>query len=101
MKQDMDARIAPETLEKASNCLRILAHPVRLRMVELLGEHRYTVSELAEACDIRQNVASDHLRLLEHCGMLTRTREGRRIYYQPAHSCLENILNCIRSHFEE
>jgi DNA-binding transcriptional ArsR family regulator len=83
----------------AAECLRTLAHPVRLRIVELLLQGQYTVGELAEECGIRPNVASEHLRLMEMCGLLTKEREGRRIYYEAAHECLDHILDCIRCQF--
>ena len=70
--------IPREVLEMAAECLRTLAHPVRLRIVELLLQGQYTVGELAEECGIRPNVASEHLRLMEMCGLLTKEREGRR-----------------------
>lgn len=101
MKKGTQKPIRPETLEMASECLRTLAHPVRLRMVEMLLNGRYTVGDLAEACDIRPNVASEHLRLMEMCGLLTKEREGRRIYYQSAHACLVKILDCVRCQFKE
>src|SRR5215831_14213245 len=39
-----------EALEQAAECLKTLAHPHRLRMVQMLLRGRYTVGELAEAC---------------------------------------------------
>ena len=52
-----------ESLAKAAECLKVLAHPVRIRMVQLLLHGRYTVGEIAEDCDIAENLASEHLRL--------------------------------------
>ena len=41
-----------ESLEQAAECLKTLAHPHRLRIVQMLLQGRYTVGELAEACEI-------------------------------------------------
>ncbi len=47
-------RLTPlEALERAAECLRVLAHPHRLRMIQMLLRGRYTVGELAAACAIR------------------------------------------------
>ena len=89
----------PDPLEEAAECLRTLGHPVRLRMVELLLKGKYTVGELAEACFIPSHMASEHLRLMQHCGLLAAEKEGRRTYYQIAENHLESILNCIRTRF--
>ncbi|WP_425395660.1 ArsR/SmtB family transcription factor [Aeoliella sp.] len=89
-----------EELGQAADCLKTLAHPVRIRMVQLLLHDRYTVGELAEDCGVLENVASEHLRLMQRCGFFTSEREGRRVYYRVAEPHLENILDCIESRFQ-
>lgn len=88
-----------ETLAQAAECLKVLAHPHRLRMVEMLLAARHTVGELAEACAIAPHVASGHLRLMQRCGFLEPIREGRNVYYQVAEPCLADFLGCIRKRF--
>lgn len=89
----------PQAFAQAAECLKILAHPVRLRMVQLLLDGRYTVGELAEDCEVPDNVASEHLRLMQRCGFFTSEREGRRVYYRVAEPHLANIMSCIESRF--
>jgi len=91
--------IDDSSLEKAAECLRTLAHPARLRMVHLMLRQELTVGHLAEACSIPSNVASEHLRLMQHCGLLARRQDGRRIYYQVAEPTLAKIMECIESRF--
>ena len=91
--------IPMEALGDAAECLRTLAHPARLRITEMLLRDRYTVGELAEACDIKSHMASEHLRLMQHCGLLTKQREGRKIYYEIAEAHLGDIMGCIRNRF--
>ncbi|QDV61550.1 ArsR/SmtB family transcription factor [Crateriforma conspicua] len=88
-----------EMLTEAAECLKTLAHPVRLRIVQLLLHGRFTVGELAADCQIPDNVASEHLRLLQRCGFLTSQREGRRVYYQVAEPHLEQLMACIEGRF--
>ena len=89
----------PPAFTRAAECLKTLAHPVRLRIVQLLLHGRYTVGELAEDCGILDNVASEHLRLMQRCGFFTSEREGRKVYYQVAEPHLQNIMNCIEDRF--
>ena len=89
----------PQAFAQAAECLKTLAHPVRLRIVQLLLHGRYTVGELAEDCGIPDNVASEHLRLMQRCGLFTSEREGRRVFYQVAEPHLADIMNCIESRF--
>ena len=88
-----------KALEQAAECLRTLAHPHRLRIVQMLLQSRYTVGELAEACEIPSHMASEHLRLMQRCGLLDSEKEGRRVYYNIAEPHLENIMACVEARF--
>lgn len=88
-----------EMLSQAAECLRTLAHPHRLRMVQMLLQGRYTVGELAEACGIPSPMASEHLRLMQRCGFLSAEKTGRCVYYSIAEPHLGSILSCIESRF--
>lgn len=93
-------RLTPlDQLEQAAECLRILAHPHRLRMIQMLLQGRYTVGELAEACEIPSHMASEHLRLMQRCGFLTSEKEGRKAFYQVSEQHLASIMGCIESRF--
>ena len=86
-------------LTQAAECLKTLAHPHRMRIVEMLLKDRYTVGELAEKCDIPSNIASGHLRLLQRCGFLAPERDGRNVYYKITEPCLGKFMACIRERF--
>jgi DNA-binding transcriptional ArsR family regulator len=88
-----------DALAEAAECLRTLAHPHRLRMVQMLLRGRYTVGELAGACGIPSHMASEHLRLMQRCGLLTSEKDGRKAYYQAAESHLANIMACVEARF--
>jgi DNA-binding transcriptional ArsR family regulator len=88
-----------EALEQAAECLRTIAHPHRLRIIQMLLRSRYTVGELAEACKIPSHMASEHLRLMQRCGLLTAEKDGRKAYYQVAERNLANIMGCIEARF--
>ena len=88
-----------EALSQAAECLKTLAHPHRLRMVQMLLQGRYTVGELAEACEIPSHMASEHLRLMQRCGFMTCEKEGRNAYYKITEPHLANIMTCIEERF--
>ncbi len=88
-----------ENLEHAAGCLRTISHPARLRMIQMMLQDRYTVGELAEACEIKSHVASEHLRLMQHCNLLKSDREGQRIYYQVEDPALASIISCVEKRF--
>src|SRR5579871_3305470 len=90
---------ALDALEQAAECLKTLAHPHRLRMVQMLLRGRYTVGELAQACGIPSHMASEHLRLMQRCGFLSSEKDGRKAYYQITEPHLANIMACVEARF--
>lgn len=88
-----------EALGQAAECLKTLAHPHRLRMVQMLLQRDFTVGELAEACELPSHMASEHLRLMQRCGLLSSNREGRRVYYHVAEEHLAKIMACVEARF--
>ncbi len=95
-------RLTPlAALKQAAECLRILAHPHRLRIVQMLLRDRYTVGELAEACGIASHMASEHLRLMQRCGFLKSEKQGRKNFYEVTEPHLENIMQCVEDRFDK
>ncbi len=90
-----------EGLTRAAECLKTLAHPHRLHMVQLLLKQEHTVGELAEACGIPSHMASEHLRLMKDRGLLAFERRGRCIYYRAASEGLVGIMACVQCHYGE
>jgi len=100
VKQPKSTTLTPlEALAQAAECLKTLAHPHRLRMIQMLLRGRYTVGELAEACGIPSHMASEHLRLMQRCGFMTSEKDGRKAYYQIAEPHLASIMACIEERF--
>jgi DNA-binding transcriptional ArsR family regulator len=91
--------IALEAMTEAAGCLKTLAHPLRLRMVELLLVKGFTVGELADACNIAHHMASEHLSKMKDRGLLKSEKSGRYTYYEVAKEGLEGILHCIEVTF--
>lgn len=98
-KSSAPALIPLEALREAAECLKTLAHPFRLRMIQMMLAGRYTVGELAEACGIPSHMASEHLRLMQRCGLLSAEKDGRKAYYSIGEPHLANIMACVEARF--
>lgn len=95
----MEPLIDLNNMRDAAQCLRTVAHPRRLRIIEMLLVRERTVGEIADRCGIQSHVASEHLRLMKDRGLLDNRREGRKVFYRIAEPGLEGIMNCIRRRF--
>ena len=70
-------------------------------MLFLLETERLTVGEIAKECDVLSHVASEHLRLMHRCGILSREKDGQKTYYQICEKHVHAILDCVRNKFLE
>jgi len=61
-----------------STTFAALADPTRRAILERLAEGEATVSELAAPFPITSQAISKHLRVLEHAGLIERTRTAQR-----------------------
>lgn len=85
--------------ERAAECLKIIAHPWRLRMTQMMLRDRHMVSELADVCGIVPSLALEHLRLMQRAALLESERDGRRVYYIVSAPHLADALLCVESRF--
>jgi DNA-binding transcriptional ArsR family regulator len=55
-----------------------LADPTRRAILARLAAGEFSVMELAEPFDMTQPAVSRHLKVLEHAGLVSRSRDGQR-----------------------
>ena len=84
-------------LEEAAECLRVMAHPVRLKMVNVLMQGEFPVHEIAQLCATSPNQTCEHLRLLKSHGLLSSERRGRTVYYKILSPRLPRLIECIKT----
>jgi len=79
----LDERIGTEKLIRASELLKVAAHPQRLAILDLLGgKRRLCVSEITDLLGIEQAILSQHLTLMRDRGLLDVEKEGKYSYYR-------------------
>ncbi len=83
-------------LEEAAAVLKAVAHPVRLRIVELLEGGEMTVTELVTCLGTQQAYTSQQLNILKSRGVVAARRNGNQIHYSIAHPGAIKVIHCIR-----
>jgi ArsR family transcriptional regulator len=73
-------------IEAAARRLRVVGHPVRLSVLELLAAGEQSVSALSTALDLEHQLVSKHLNELHRCGIVHRRQEGNFGVYSLADS---------------
>ena len=91
-----------ESLQKAAETLKMLAHPQRLRLIEILErENDMPVHVLMEETGFPQAVVSQHLNQMRRIGLLSAERRGKEMWYSITDPRALSILNCICTHCSE
>lgn len=89
--------IANEKLQYAAEMLRMMGHPVRLRVVELLeARGELAAGAIQAAVDEPQPTVSQHLNKMRLLGLLAARREGGQVFYSVAQPQLFKLLQCVR-----
>ena len=85
--------------EQASDFLKSLANPVRLRILCLLVQGEAAVGDITEKLGARQSLISQHLALLRKDGMVRPRRDGQTIYYALADKRAERLIGVLYETF--
>ena len=72
--------LSPEALELVADRFRVLAEPLRLRLLQLLRDGEKNVTELTALLGTTQPNVSKHVRILQEAGLIGRRQVGNTIY---------------------
>jgi ArsR family transcriptional regulator len=75
---------------------RMLGHPVRIRVLELLQEGRRPVRDLLTAIEVEPSGLSQQLAVLRRSGIVTSTREGSTVVYELAGGDVADLMRAAR-----
>jgi DNA-binding transcriptional ArsR family regulator len=68
-------------LEQIAARFKLLGEPMRLRILQAVCQAPRSVNDIVSATGSTQANVSKHLALLAASGLLTRARDGQRVYY--------------------
>jgi len=88
--------LSPEAVGSAAEILRTLAHPMRLRIIDLLNTaDEMPVCDITEYLGIAQAATSQHLNHMRRVGLIRSERRGKEVWYSVADPRPIALLNCI------
>jgi DNA-binding transcriptional ArsR family regulator len=90
-----------EYLCGTAECLKAIAHPVRLQIILYIMQGDFTVDEISKHCGLSPAQTSGHLRLMEGKSLLSRERRGRSVFYSILEPHLIDVMECINGRYVE
>ncbi len=70
------------SLDREAEILKVLGHPIRLKIVAGLMSQSCNVKKIWECLELPQATVSQHLALLKNKGIIEGRRDGVEVFYQ-------------------
>ena len=90
---DVQSSMSMAEATRATEDLAILAHPVRMQLLDVLSrkEGMVCVCDLESAVPVKQPTVSHHLRLLREAGLIHAEKQGLYAYYRVDRDVLDAL----------
>jgi ArsR family transcriptional regulator len=83
------------SFDREAEILKVLGHPVRLKIVAGLMSQSCNVKKIWECLELPQATVSQHLALLKNKGVIVGRREGVEVYYQVVSDEARKIVGAL------
>ena len=88
-----------ENIEEASAAMQAMAHPLRLKILCLVGNQELSVLEIVEAVGTTQSNISQHLGVLRDHGILVARKDANRVFYRIEDPRILKMISLTREIF--
>jgi len=88
-----------EQIQTAARALKAISHPLRLKILCVVGGHEVCVQDIVEAVGTSQSNISQHLAILRDKGVLTTRKDANRVYYRVADQRTLQLIVMMREVF--
>lgn len=88
-----------EHIETAARALKAISHPLRLKILCIVGAQEVCVQDIVEAVGTSQSNISQHLAILRDKGVLQTRKDANRVYYRVADQRTLQLIGMMREVF--
>ena len=88
-----------ENIEEASEAMQAMAHPLRLKILCLVGTNELNVQEIVDAVGTSQSNISQHLGILRDRGILLSRKEAYKVFYRVEDPRILKMISLTRDIF--
>jgi DNA-binding transcriptional ArsR family regulator len=71
-----------EDIQQAAMAIKAIAHPLRLKILCVLGDQEISVQDIVEQVGTSQSNISQHLAILRDKGVLATRKDANRVFYR-------------------
>jgi ArsR family transcriptional regulator len=88
-----------DDIREASDALKAMAHPLRLKILCLVGQHELMVQDIVEAVGTSQSNISQHLAKMRDQGLLASRKEANKVFYRIDDPRIIKMISMMREVF--
>jgi DNA-binding transcriptional ArsR family regulator len=88
-----------EHIETAARALKAISHPLRLKILCVVGDQETCVQDIVEAVGTSQSNISQHLEILRDKGVLQTRKDANRVFYRIADQRTLQLIALMREVF--
>lgn len=85
-----------EDLNRTTQSIKAMAHPLRLKILLSLNDHEASVNTIADAVGTSQSNISQHLSIMREKGLLTSRKVSNQVFYRIDDSRTLSLINMIQ-----
>lgn len=94
----LSERISSEKLNRASEMLKTMAHPVRLAIIDLIRNNiKLSNTDIQKKLNLEQPILSQHLTLMRDKGIIDFEKSGKYSYYFLKQNEFMQIIDCVEN----
>ncbi|MBS3965000.1 MAG: winged helix-turn-helix transcriptional regulator [Methylomonas sp.] len=86
-------------INRAAKCLKAMSHPIRLKILCVLGDKAISVQGIVEQVGTSQSNISQHLAILRDKGILDYRKDANRVFYYIDDKRVISLIHMMRSVF--
>ncbi|MDT8425827.1 MAG: metalloregulator ArsR/SmtB family transcription factor [Methyloprofundus sp.] len=96
---DNHTMYADADIERAARCLKAMSHPLRLKILCVLGTEAISVQDIVEKVGTSQSNISQHLSILREKGILGFKKDANRVFYYIDDPRMLKLIEMMREIF--
>lgn len=88
-----------ENIDLAARSLKAISHPLRLKILCVLGNEEISVQEIVDCVGTSQSNVSQHLAILRSKGVLRARKDANRVFYRISDERMLSLISMMRDLF--
>jgi ArsR family transcriptional regulator len=88
-----------EDIQQASQAIKAIAHPLRLKILCVLDDQEISVQDIVEQVGTSQSNISQHLAILRDKGVLATRKEANKVFYRVGDLRTLKLVSMMREVF--